>query len=92
MNPSQFGTAAVNTQSEKDASGPALHCNRNLRFHPIDNNDLICYSKHTADSTNVILTVVNLDPHHTHSGWAELPLSEPGLDNRQALLCSRPAG
>jgi len=41
---------------------------------------LICYSKHTADFSNVILTVVNLDPHHTHSGWLELPLSELGLD------------
>jgi starch synthase (maltosyl-transferring) len=23
---------------------------------------------------------VNLDPHHTHSGWLELPLPELGLD------------
>lgn len=58
---------------------PALHGNRNLRFHPIDNEQLVCYSKHTADFSNVILTVVNLDPHHTHSGWLELPLSELGF-------------
>jgi starch synthase (maltosyl-transferring) len=41
---------------------------------------MICYSKHTADFANVVLTVVNLDPHHTHSGWVELPLAELGLD------------
>ncbi len=59
---------------------PALHGDRSLRFHPVDNEQLICYSKHTADFSNVILTVVNLDPHHTHSGWVQLPLTELGLD------------
>ena len=69
---------------------PALHGDRSLRFHPVDNEQLICYSKHTADFSNVILTVVNLDPHHTHSGWLELPLSELGLDT-EALPGPRPA-
>ena len=59
---------------------PALHSDRRLRFHPVDNEQLICYSKHTADYSNVILVVVNLDPHHTHSGWLELPLAELGLE------------
>ncbi len=59
---------------------PALHADRRLRFHAIDNEQLICYSKHTADFANVILVVVNLDPHHTHAGWLELPLSELGLE------------
>ena len=59
---------------------PALHSDRNLRFHPIDNEQLVCYSKNTADFSNIILMVVNLDPHHTHSGWLELPLSELGFD------------
>jgi starch synthase (maltosyl-transferring) len=59
---------------------PALQADRSLRFHPVDNEQLICYSKHTPDFSNVILTVVNLDPHHTHSGWLELPFSELGLN------------
>jgi len=59
---------------------PALHGDRSLRFHSVDNEQLICYSKHTADFSNVILTVVNLDPHHTHSGWLLLTLSELGLE------------
>jgi starch synthase (maltosyl-transferring) len=59
---------------------PALQADRGLRFHPVDNDQMICYSKHTADFANVVLTVVNLDPHHTHSGWVELPLTELGLD------------
>ncbi|MGE5256253.1 MAG: alpha-1,4-glucan--maltose-1-phosphate maltosyltransferase [Hyphomicrobiales bacterium] len=61
----------------------ALQGDRSLRFHPVDNDQLICYSKHSADFSNVILTVVNLDPHHTHSGWLELPLAQLGLDADQ---------
>jgi starch synthase (maltosyl-transferring) len=61
---------------------PALHHDRNLRFHPINNEQLICYSKHTEDLSNIIVVVVNLDPHHTHGGWLELPLEEMGLDLR----------
>lgn len=58
----------------------ALQNNRTLIFHPIDNDQIICYSKHTDDLSNIILVVVNLDPHHTHAGWVYLPLSALGLD------------
>jgi starch synthase (maltosyl-transferring) len=53
---------------------PALQSDWSLRFHPVDNDQLICYSKHTQDLSNIMLIVVNLDPHHTQSGWVELPL------------------
>src|SRR5205807_5856495 len=36
---------------------PALQSNRNLQFHTIDNDQLICYSKQTADKRNVIITI-----------------------------------
>jgi len=55
---------------------PALHYNHNLRFHDIDNDQLLAYSKATPDSANLILVVVNLDPYHTQSGWLHLPLQE----------------
>jgi starch synthase (maltosyl-transferring) len=63
---------------------PALHSNERLLFHPIDNDQLICYSKHNEDGTNLILVVVNLDPHHTHAGWLELPLDALGLTTSQS--------
>jgi starch synthase (maltosyl-transferring) len=50
----------------------ALQRNGSLSFHAVSNDQLICYSKHTEDRSNVILVVVNLDPHHTQSGWVEL--------------------
>jgi starch synthase (maltosyl-transferring) len=58
---------------------PALQTNRTLRFLPIDNEQLVCYSKRSADSAEVLVIVVNLDPHYRHSGWLELPLEEFGL-------------
>ena len=59
---------------------PALHSDWSLRFHPVDNESLLCYSKTSPDDGNMVFTVVNLDPHHTQSGWVELPLDELGLD------------
>jgi starch synthase (maltosyl-transferring) len=53
---------------------PALHRDWGLRFHPVDNEQLVCYSKQSEDRSNIILVVVNLDPYHTHSGWIDLPL------------------
>jgi starch synthase (maltosyl-transferring) len=51
---------------------PALQQDWSLRFHAVDNDQLICYSKQTEDHADVVLVVVNLDPHHTQSGWVEL--------------------
>jgi starch synthase (maltosyl-transferring) len=61
----------------------ALQSDRYLRFHPVDNDALICFSKQTEDLSNVIVAVVNLDPHHSQSGWVELSMKELGLDPQQ---------
>jgi len=58
---------------------PPLQSDDNLRFHPVDNDQLIAYSKTADDGSGTILVVVNLDPRHTQSGWVELPLEEFGL-------------
>lgn len=62
---------------------PALHDNESLRFHPVDNDQLNCYSKRSTDGADVIVVVANLDPHHTQAGWIELPLAEFGLEVEQ---------
>ncbi len=64
---------------------PALHSNRTLRFHEIDNDALIAYTKASEDGTNVILVVVNLDTQHVQSGWVRLPLDDLGVSRRQPL-------
>jgi len=64
---------------------PALQQTRNLQFHPVDNEEIVCYTKHTDDFENIILVAANLDPHHTHSAWIKLPLAEMGLDPEQTF-------
>jgi len=59
---------------------PALHRNETLEFHAIDNAQMIAYSKVSPDGANVVLVVVNLDPHHAQAGWLELPLARLGVE------------
>ena len=58
---------------------PALQRDRGLRFHETDNAQLICYSKRSPDGDDLILTVVNLDPHHMQHGFVRLPLTDWGI-------------
>ena len=58
----------------------ALQRDRNLVFHGIDNQQLLCWSKRTDDGSDVVLAVVNLDPRNTQSGWTDLRLDELGVD------------
>jgi starch synthase (maltosyl-transferring) len=55
---------------------PAMQSDWSLKFHSTDNDQLICYSKESEDRSNLIVTVVNLDPRHTQSGHVTLPLDE----------------
>ncbi len=57
----------------------------NLIFHPVKNEDIICYSKHSDDHENIIVVVVNLDPHHTHSALLKLPVKKFGLDEQKTF-------
>lgn len=61
---------------------PALHSDWNVEFHPVDNDQLIAFSKRTPDESNLVLTIVNLDPHHTQHGWVELPVDRWGFAER----------
>jgi starch synthase (maltosyl-transferring) len=54
----------------------ALQSDWSLRFYSTDNDQLICYSKESEDRANLLLMVVNLDPHHTQSGFVTLPLGD----------------
>ncbi len=58
---------------------PALQSDRGLRFHPTENDQLIAYTKSTPDLADVVLTVVNVDPHHTQAGMINLPIEELGI-------------
>lgn len=69
---------------------PALQELRNLRFHSVDHPDVVCFSKRLPGAYDtatrrhglgdVVLTVVNLDPHNTHEATVSLDMPSLGLD------------
>ncbi len=62
---------------------PALHWLRNTHFHEVDNEGVLAWSKRTvlADgSEDVVLVVVNLDPHGTREATVRWDLPALGLD------------
>jgi starch synthase (maltosyl-transferring) len=59
---------------------PALQYDHSLRFHAVNNEQIIAFTKASPDRKNVVLTVVNLDPHHVQEGIVTLPLHEMGID------------
>jgi starch synthase (maltosyl-transferring) len=62
----------------------ALQQDWSLRFFSVDNEQLICYAKTSADLDNIVdnivVVVVNLDPWHTQSGWVDIDLSALGME------------
>jgi starch synthase (maltosyl-transferring) len=62
---------------------PALQADRGLRFHPADNQQVLCYSKTDDKGDNVILVAINLDPHHVQSAWVDLDVEVLGVPRDQ---------
>jgi len=57
-------------------ANPALHFLRNLKFHSIDSEAMLAYSKREGD--NVVLVIVNLDPHTAQESTLHINLPEIG--------------
>jgi starch synthase (maltosyl-transferring) len=53
---------------------PAIRFDESIRFHPVDNEQLLFFSKVSPELENALLIVVNLDPHNPQTGWVEVPL------------------
>ncbi len=59
---------------------PALQQLRTLHFHPVDNPNLLCFSKTDPGSSDAVLVVVNLSSRDTHIGTTALDMQALGLD------------
>ncbi|MCI4145188.1 alpha-1,4-glucan--maltose-1-phosphate maltosyltransferase [Streptomyces sp. MMS20-AI2-20] len=62
---------------------PALRLLRNLRFHRTDNDSVLAYSK--RNGSDVVLVVVNLDPHHVQEATVSLDMNQLGLDWHESV-------
>ena len=56
----------------------ALQLYTNLRFHDAENDAILFYSKMTAARDNIILVVVNLDPHRKQNSFVDVPIESFG--------------
>jgi starch synthase (maltosyl-transferring) len=70
---------------------PALHLLRNLRFHHSDRPEILCFSKSTGSAggeggqsgkktSDTVLVVVNLDPHHPQEATVWLDTTTLGIN------------
>jgi len=71
---------------------PALHQDRSLRFHGVDNDQLLVYSK-TAGSTpggagfdDTVLVAVNVDPRAAQGGTIALDLAALRLERAETFV------
>ncbi len=65
------------------AAHPALRWLRNLRFHHVDDDNIICFSKSRQlpdGQEDIVIVVANLDPHSTRSSMVRLNMPLLGLD------------
>ncbi len=59
---------------------PALHWLRNLHFHDIDNDALLCWSKRDPATGNTVLVVCSFDPANVQWGNTTLDMPALGMD------------
>jgi starch synthase (maltosyl-transferring) len=59
---------------------PALQQLRTLRFHAVDNPNLLCFSKTDPASDDAVLVVVSLNSGNTQIGMTALDMPALGLD------------
>ncbi|HEY2462332.1 MAG TPA: alpha-1,4-glucan--maltose-1-phosphate maltosyltransferase [Candidatus Acidoferrum sp.] len=63
----------------------ALQSNNGVHFHRVDNEQLVAYSRVTDDHSDMMLMVVNLDPHNMQAGWVDVVLAEFGLGSEESF-------
>jgi starch synthase (maltosyl-transferring) len=67
-------------------ANPALHEFANLRFVACADPAILAYLKISADLTNTVIVIVNLDPFAVHEADLELPLAALGIAPERAFL------
>ena len=75
--------AAVNRIREEN---PEFHRIDNIRFFPVENNQLLYFAKFNENGNDALLVVINLDPHYTQSGWVKVPLVELDIAPKESFL------
>jgi len=67
---------------------PALAELGNIRFHGTFNDHMLAYSKRSADGTDTVLVVVNLDPLAAHDDTVVLDLEALGMPSNRPFTAA----
>jgi starch synthase (maltosyl-transferring) len=78
-------TALITQLNQMRRDHPALQQLRRLHFHRTDNPAVLAYSKHTANRSDVILVIVNLDPTKAQRATVQLSLKRLTAHPRPTL-------
>ncbi|MGD1960590.1 MAG: alpha-1,4-glucan--maltose-1-phosphate maltosyltransferase [Fulvivirga sp.] len=79
-------TEVIRLMNQARKENAALQSTWNINFCSIENNNLITYLKTTADLSNIILTVVNLDPNNRQAGFVHIIKENLGIRGGINLL------
>lgn len=60
-------------------TNPALQSHLGIRFHYVDDDQILFFSKSTRQRDSIVLVALSLDPHAARIGTVELPLWQWGL-------------
>jgi starch synthase (maltosyl-transferring) len=66
-------------------ANPALHWLRNLHFHDVDNDAMLCWSKRDTATGNTVLVVCSFDSRNAHWGNTTLDMPALGLDSHERM-------
>ena len=89
LRPRDFAAAAATGNSlepyitrlnEIRRAHPALQQLRNIAFHQVNNDQIICYSKTDPATGDTVLVVITLDPWNAQEGTTALDLPALGLN------------
>jgi starch synthase (maltosyl-transferring) len=95
LRPRDFATAIaegrslaplITTLNRLRREHPALQQLRNLRFHTVDNDGVLAYSKRDVNSGDTVLVVCLTDPHHWREATVYLDLDALGLSWDSGLV------
>ena len=68
-------------------TNPALQSHLGIRFHHVDDDRILFFSKSTPQRDSIVLVAISLDPYAVRFGTLELPLWQWSLpDNATVLL------
>ena len=70
--------------NEVKRAHPALQQLRDIRFHHVDNDQILAFTKGHVDDGDLVLVVVTLDPVHTQEATVHLDLQAVGLPEWEA--------